>query len=51
DEMMSVLDKFTIYAPAPGMLIYHKEWGGQKRKVGSNISPWDLTVATLPDLT
>jgi len=50
DEMMSVLDKFTIYAPAPGMLIYHKEWGGQKRKVGSNISPWDLTVATLPDL-
>ncbi|MBA7518326.1 hypothetical protein ES705_10396 [subsurface metagenome] len=51
DEMMSVLDKFTIYAPAPGMLIYHKEWGGQKRKVGSNISPWDLTVATLPDLS
>lgn len=51
DEMMNVLDKFTIYAPAPGMLIYHKEWGGQKRKVGSNISPWDLTVATLPDLS
>jgi multidrug efflux pump subunit AcrA (membrane-fusion protein) len=51
DEMMSVLNKFTIYAPAPGMLIYHKEWGGQKRKVGSNISPWDLTVATLPDLS
>ncbi len=51
DEMMSVLDKFTIYAPTPGMLIYHKEWGGQKRKVGSNISPWDLTVATLPDLS
>lgn len=51
DEMMNVLDKFTIYAPAPGMLIYHKEWGGQKRKVGSNISPRDLTVATLPDLT
>lgn len=51
DEMMNVLDKFTIYAPAPGMLIYHKEWGGEKRKVGSNISPWDLTVATLPDLT
>lgn len=51
NEMMNVLDKFTIYAPAPGMLIYHKEWGGEKRKVGSNISPWDLTVATLPDLT
>jgi HlyD family secretion protein len=51
DEMMSVLDKFTIYAPSPGMLIYYKEWGGAKREVGSNISPFDLTVATLPDLT
>jgi HlyD family secretion protein len=46
-----VIDKFTIYAPSSGMLIYYKEWGGTKRKVGSNISPWDLTVATLPDLS
>jgi len=33
------------------MLIYKKEWGGKKREVGSMISPWDLTVATLPDLS
>jgi len=51
DEMMNVLNKFTIYAPAPGMVIYHKEFSGQKRTVGSSISPWDLTVATLPDLS
>ena len=51
DEMNNVLAKFTIYAPAPGMVIYQKEFGGQKRTVGSSISPWDLTVATLPDLT
>ncbi|MFP4366869.1 MAG: efflux RND transporter periplasmic adaptor subunit [Bacteroidales bacterium] len=50
-EMLSVLDKFTIHAPKPGMVIYHREWNGQRRTVGSNISPWDLTVATLPDLS
>ncbi|MEA3316811.1 MAG: efflux RND transporter periplasmic adaptor subunit [Bacteroidota bacterium] len=51
DEMKSVLMKFTIFAPKPGMVIYKKEWGGEKRKVGSMINPWDLTVATLPDLS
>lgn len=51
DELVSVLDKFVIYAPKPGMVIYYKEWGGEKRKVGSSISAWDLTVATLPDLS
>jgi RND family efflux transporter MFP subunit len=47
----AVMDGFTIRAPAPGMVIYHKEWNGQKKVVGSQISAWDPTVATLPDLT
>ncbi len=51
DEMNNVLDNFTIYAPGSGMVIYYKEFSGEKRTVGSNISPWDLTVATLPDLS
>jgi HlyD family secretion protein len=50
-EMLNVLDKFTILAPKSGMVIYHREWNGQRRTVGSSISPWDLTVATLPDLS
>ncbi len=50
-ELKDVINKFTIYAPQGGMVIYKKEWGGQKRKVGSMINPWDLTVATLPDLS
>jgi len=50
-ELKNVLNKFTIFAPQGGMVIYKKEWNGQKRKVGSMISPWDLTVATLPDLS
>ena len=51
NEMLDVLEKFTIYAPKSGMVIYHREWNGQRRAVGSTISPWDLTVATLPDLS
>lgn len=50
-EMLDVLNQFVIKAPKSGMVIYHREWGGQKRTVGSTISPWDLTVATLPDLS
>ncbi|MFO7616970.1 MAG: efflux RND transporter periplasmic adaptor subunit [Bacteroidales bacterium] len=49
--LISVLDQFTVYAPQAGMVIYKKEWGGAKRKVGSQISFWDPVVATLPDLT
>ena len=50
-EMEKVISQFEIHAPAAGMVIYQKEWGGQKRKVGSMISPWDLVVATLPDMS
>jgi HlyD family secretion protein len=50
-DMLNILDKFIIHAPKPGMVIYYREWSGSKRKVGSTVSPWDLTVATLPDLS
>ncbi len=51
EEMESVLKNFDIMAPAPGMVIYQREWNGQKRTVGSEINTWDLTVAELPDLS
>ncbi len=51
DDYVAVAGEFTIMAPEPGMLIYAREWDGKKRVVGSTISPWDPTVATLPDLT
>lgn len=50
-ELETVMGKFRIFAPASGMVIYKKEWSGQKRKVGSSINPWDMTIATLPDLS
>lgn len=50
-ELENVISKFTIFAPSSGMVIYKKEWSGEKRKVGSTINPWDLSIATLPDLS
>ena len=50
DVLRTVMGEFTILAPADGMVIYAREWNGKKRVVGSTISPWDPTVATLPDL-
>jgi RND family efflux transporter MFP subunit len=49
--IQEVVGAFTIKAPAPGMVIYAKEWNGRKKVVGSQVSPWEPTVATLPDLT
>lgn len=51
DELRDVLNNFTIYAPSDGMVIYFRDWSGDKRRIGSSISGWDLVVATLPDLS
>ena len=50
-SIQDVQSSFTIKAPSPGMVIYVREWNGKKKGVGSTWSPWDPTVATLPDLT
>lgn len=50
-NIQELMQNFTIRAPAPGMVIYVKEWNGKKRTVNSQISSWDPTVATLPDLS
>ena len=51
EEMEAVLQKFDIFAPSGGMVIYKKDWNGQKRTAGTEINTWDLAVATLPDLS
>ena len=51
NEMEAVMKEFDIMAPASGMVIYKKDWNGQKRTAGSEINTWDLAVATLPDLS
>ncbi|HTJ48336.1 MAG TPA: HlyD family efflux transporter periplasmic adaptor subunit [Cyclobacteriaceae bacterium] len=50
-SMTRVLESFNVVAPEDGMLIYEKGWDGKAIKAGSQISVWEPTVATLPDLT
>ncbi|QHT70283.1 HlyD family efflux transporter periplasmic adaptor subunit [Rhodocytophaga rosea] len=50
-QIQDIAKEFTITAPEAGMVIYQREWNGRKKTVGSNIEPWDPTVATLPDLS
>jgi RND family efflux transporter MFP subunit len=49
--IQDVMKGLSIYAPSPGMVIYVREWNGKKKTVNSSVSPWDGTVATLPDLS
>ncbi len=51
DEFNSLLGEFIIKAPKSGMVTYKKGWDGKKIGAGSQISAWDNTVATLPDLS
>ena len=49
--LRDVIEQFDITAQGSGMVIYHREWNGSKRSVGSRIHARDLTVAVIPDLT
>lgn len=49
--LVKVSGQFTITAPEAGMLIYKRDWRGNKIAQGGRVAGWDPTVATLPDLT
>jgi HlyD family secretion protein len=51
DILTDLLNQFTVTAPSDGMVVYKKDIRGIKRKVGTMISPFDRTVATIPDMT
>jgi HlyD family secretion protein len=51
DQYEEVLSNFIIKAPAPGMIVYKRDWRGTKRKTGSEINPFDRVVAILPDMS
>ncbi len=50
NNLIAVRSSFTVYAPKAGMVIYKRDWDGSKVGIGSQISAWDPTVATLPNL-
>ncbi len=51
NDLLKLLKSFTIHSDGNGMITYDKNWDGTKKKVGSSISSWDPTIASLPDLT
>ena len=51
DALASLMQRFTVRAPAPGMVIYYRNWRGEKLTTGGTIRAWDPVVAELPDLS
>ncbi len=51
EKLQELQKEFRITAPKQGMVVYYREWNGEKRKAGSTVQPWDPAVATLPDLS
>lgn len=51
EDLKALEDKLTIYSQEAGMLTYVKNRSGEKTIIGSSISPWNPTIASLPDLT
>ena len=43
--------QFTILAPENGMVVYKRDWRGQKLTTGGMVNAWDPIVAELPDLS
>lgn len=49
--LQGLASRFVITAPEEGMLIYKRDWRGNKIAQGGRVAGWDPVVATLPDLT
>lgn len=51
DDVKSLSKEFTIEAPEDGMVVYYRNYRGEKLTTGGTISAWRPVVATLPDLS
>lgn len=51
EQMMDVLKQFTVIAPKAGMVIYKRNWDGNKMGIGATVNAWENIVAELPDLS
>jgi RND family efflux transporter MFP subunit len=50
-QMTDVLKQFTVNAPKAGMVIYKRNWDGNKMGIGATMNAWENIVAELPDLS
>ncbi len=51
EQMTNVLKQFTVQAPKAGMVIYKRNWDGNKMGIGATMNVWENIVAELPDLS
>jgi hypothetical protein len=51
EQMTDVLKQFNVLAPKAGMVIYKRNWDGNKMGIGATMNAWENIVAELPDLT
>lgn len=51
ERITRVMNDFTIHAPENGMVVYARNWRGQKTTTGGTISSFDPVVAELPDFS
>ncbi|MFA5667991.1 MAG: HlyD family efflux transporter periplasmic adaptor subunit [Balneolaceae bacterium] len=51
NKIRNLMKEFTVLAPDQGMLIYKRDWNGNKISEGGEVSAWNPIVAELPDFT
>ena len=52
DEMLNQgIRACRVKAPKDGIVLYAKQWNGNKIRVGDNINLWRPAIATLPDMS
>lgn len=51
NKIRNLMMEFTVLAPDQGMVIYKRDWNGNKIAEGGEVSAWNPIVAELPDFT
>ena len=51
EQINKLVEELTIIAPENGMIIYERDWNGQKKGPGSMMNTWNPKIASLPDLS
>ncbi len=49
--LLQLKEDLRVKAPARGIVVYARDYGGDKIKVGSRVSRWNPRIAILPDLS
>lgn len=50
DLLEELKNQLNIKSPSEGMVVYGKNWRGNKIKVNDEVGPWMPVIATIPDM-